>query len=257
MPARAQQCIARRSTIPYHIPRNRAGHVSSRPPQQRHPTIQNAHHRIVAPTNNRAIVGEKKIGDVLEAEDRLRLVRTKRLLAAISAGGHDSPRDFFEQKRVQRGRRQHHSDRWNPWGHLARQQPASIHRLANRPIKQHDGSGGRLEHRPLDFADTAETFRLGNIPRHYCKRFFRAAFPFSQPFYGGSVVGLHHQMKSAQTFDCYDLSAPQSCRCRCQSVFPYSQQLPVAIQPAQLWSAGGAGHRLRMKATIRRIGVLH
>ena len=143
--------------------------------------------------------------------------------------------------------------------------------LANSmPAQQHDGTNAAGQQAALGVVDMAQAFSIGKAAHHNGKRLVAAAFAAAKLGYHLLVGGVACQVKSAQSLDGDDTSVGQQLDAAFDDgiaglargadgwccVDRRLHNTVVRLSPRNMRSTIKAGIGLRMKATVKRVGIL-
>ena len=184
---------------------------------------------------------------------RLGIVGRLRFVGEVAAGHHDRPIQSLQQQCMQRGGRQHETERRKPRRDVLRQ--------ALRPVGAHKNDRGRgSAEQPLFLAiDAAIAADDLDVGRHQRERLFFAAFQAAKARDRLGVGGVASEVKSAQPLDRDDFALLQEGAGRIDvvegRVLVEPDRSAVEADERRPGAAGMAGDRLGVEAAIGRIAI--
>ncbi len=196
---------------------------------------------------------EEGVGKTGEAVERVLVVDGQRLVREVPAGQDDGSPQVRHEQVMERRVREEESHAPVTAGDARGQRWPGVRSQAD----EDDGSSGRGEQRSLTGPHLRECLRRGEVPHHDRERLGPAPLPVAQPFHRGWVGGVAGEVVAAETLHRHDAAAHDGLDGAGQRAFADGAQGGrVAAPPAQLGSAGRAGHRLGMEAAVAGISVL-
>ena len=234
--------------------RERRGHEAARAPQEggscASADLDGAHHRIVGARLDRPVVEQEQVGEAGEAFERVAVLVGDRLVGDVAAGQHQCRGDV-ERQQVVKGRvRQHHAELARPRGD----------RLGDRGVAPAGGEHDRARRcRHQGFRLLAEHHqrpRLRDRGGHQGERLVLAVLAVAQPRDRKLDVGAAGEVEPADSLDGHDPPVAQRGGGPRERLGVRRHGDPGGVRERQRRPAGGAGVRLRVKASVARIVVL-
>jgi hypothetical protein len=226
---------------------NRQGGIAAGPAQDLHLTRHHLGHRVVDGPSDRAVVDQEEVGDVPQAQQGLPLLQAERFFGDIPAGRHHREAQILQEQVMQRGRGQHDSQPGRSGSHLLGHQERV-------PTLQQDDRRGLRDQEPLfNRTHAACPSHPLQVGCHQSQGFGLPTLAFAQTGHGRAVPGIDQELKASQPLDRHDLPLAQRPRGSLQGLLRIRQDPAGAVPEFQTWATAGAGDRLGVEATVRRV----
>ena len=208
-----------------------------------------AHHRVIDTVDDRAIVQQLAVGNLVQALERILVLGALRFFREIAGGQHDRAAEATHQQVMQGRVGQHETQLLLSGCDSIGQQPRCAHR------QHHDGCGRRVQGLGLGIADLAVVAHFGDIRSHQGQRFVWAMLALAQLVQGLGIACIAGQVHAADALDGNDLPGFQA-RCGLGHRVGATDHRALRIAQPDMRAAQRAGVWLRMKAAVGGLAVL-
>ena len=132
---------------------------------------------------------------------------------------------------------------------------AMVFSIFRQPFQQNDRRGGRKQQSRLGFGDVAIPFDGRERGIHQREWFFFATLAFTETPHRFFIPRIHHQLKSAQSFEGNDLASANRRDSLLQGFMCLADGFSSLVPQRDLRAAFGTGVWLRVKTAISWIVV--
>jgi hypothetical protein len=201
-----------------------------------------------------AVVDEEEVREAAEALEGLALVDGDRLVREVAARGDERGFGRLEEEVVERRRGQHQPEARRLGGHVRGDEDCGRSRI--EPRKEEDRRLRRKEPPLRRAGDLAEGAGGGEVLHHEGQRLLPPHLPLAQACDGLGASRVAAEVEAAQSLHRDDPALEQRPRRAEERGVALGHRRAGSVPQRETRAAGGAGGRLRVKATVARVLVL-